>query len=440
MTSTAPARPFVGAPCPSCSCPVVSERGAEPWCPSCGWNIEYFEPERRDSDMRWRWADRFSFRTAYQLNERQFADLAGRPLDKPGFSGIKAVLSLLSVMLLAWIAGLAVAGIWVMIHFHTLVTYIAGAMMLFFAFVLRPRFGKLDEYAEPVSDESVPTLARVIRQVADGIGAPVPDTLVLSSDFNAKAGMYGLRRRRYLEIGLPLWLSLTPQQQVALLGHELGHYVNGDVRTGWLTSIPVRTFQVLAYMTRPEKGRSRYSRGAGFGGMRANPLAILGDMVVRLVMSVFHLAFAMILLGMEWLSLRDSHLSEYVADSMSVRAAGVEAATGVLDTLLLRDVCVTMLRKAMNAGTAPQVWRETVSFGLSDVGSRIPNLRQLSTRDGASLFRSHPPVGLRAAMTESRPAVDPAVVLTEEEAARIDQELASRYKTLRTDIVNSSWR
>jgi heat shock protein HtpX len=436
MSSTAFARPFVGAPCPACSCPVVSERDAEPWCPACGWNIDFYEPERRHLDLRWQWADRFSFTTAYELNDRQFTELTGRPVDKPGFNGIKAFLSAVAVVMLVLIVGLAASGVWLMVHFNTLVTYIVGPIMIFFAFVLRPRLYKLDRYADPVDPESVPTLMRLVRDVAEGIGSPVPHTLLLTSRFNAAAGMYGLRRRRFLEIGLPLWLSLTPQQQVALLGHELGHYVNGDVRTGWLTSIPVRTFSVLTYLTRPEKGRSRY----GMVNFRGNPFAILGDLVVRVVMLVFHYAFALVLLGMEWLTMRKTHLAEYAADGLAIRAAGSSAATGTFDVLLLREVCTTLLRKAMNAGTSPQVWRETVAFGLSDVADRIPNLRQLSTRDSASLFHSHPPAGLRAALADSRQSETAVVVLTAADSARIDEELAPRYRTLRTDIVNSSWR
>jgi hypothetical protein len=58
-------------------------------------------------------------------------------------------------------------------------------------------------------------------------------------------------------------------------------------------------------------------------------------------------------------------------------------------------------------------------------------------RDEASLFRSHPPTGLRARLVESRPQADPAVVLTEADDVAIDRELAERYRAMRASIANS---
>ncbi|WP_328822533.1 M48 family metalloprotease [Micromonospora rubida] len=52
---------------------------------------------------------------------------------------------------------------------------------------------------------------------------------------NAYATAVGPRRRRVLCLGLPLWGSLPAQERVALLGHELGHFVNGDPRRSLLT-------------------------------------------------------------------------------------------------------------------------------------------------------------------------------------------------------------
>jgi hypothetical protein len=61
----------------------------------------------------------------------------------------------------------------------------------------------------------------------------------------------------------------------------------------------------------------------------------------------------------------------------------------------------------------------------------------LSIRDQVSLFASHPPIGLRARMIESRPAQPPAVVLTEAESARIDEELSKAYLSTRRSLAVS---
>ncbi|HEY7296021.1 MAG TPA: M48 family metalloprotease [Dehalococcoidia bacterium] len=50
---------------------------------------------------------------------------------------------------------------------------------------------------------------------------------------NAAFGRMGWRRRRVLLLGQPLPLTLDSQERVALLGHELGHGVNGDAVRGF---------------------------------------------------------------------------------------------------------------------------------------------------------------------------------------------------------------
>jgi heat shock protein HtpX len=64
----------------------------------------------------------------------------------------------------------------------------------------------------------------------------------------------------------------------------------------------------------------------------------------------------------------------------------------------------------------------------------LPRLHQLSIRDHASLFASHPPSGMQARMIESRPVQVPAVVLSEADSLRIDQELATAYEAARRDL------
>jgi hypothetical protein len=58
----------------------------------------------------------------------------------------------------------------------------------------------------------------------------------------------------------------------------------------------------------------------------------------------------------------------------------------------------------------------------------------LSVRDETSLFASHPPTGLRAKLIESRPYQPGTVVLTDAEAARIDEELAAAYESARRSL------
>ena len=79
--------------------------------------------------------------------------------------------------------------------------------------------------------------------MAAEIGARGVDTIVVEPDVNAAVTTYG-PRRRVLHLGLGLWAVLTPRQKVALLGHELGHFANGDIRHGVVVGSALHTLRL----------------------------------------------------------------------------------------------------------------------------------------------------------------------------------------------------
>jgi hypothetical protein len=94
------------------------------------------------------------------------------------------------------------------------------------------------------------------------------------------------------------------------------------------------------------------------------------------------------------------------------------------------------MRRSARGDSDPQAWRKAVAESAEAMSPRLPLLRQLSMREQASLFRTHPPTGLRAQMAASRPSLAPRVVLTESDAVRIDHELAPQYRTVRHTLIN----
>lgn len=435
MTTLSAPAALVGTPCATCGRPLVSERGAAPWCAGCGWNIEFYDAERRRADLRWKWADKFSFHSAYEQNAAQFVELSGRPVDRPGFSVARLMLILVSLACLAFDLGLIALGVWLFAAQGNVPLDIVGALAIMVGLLLLPPIRRLGKYADPRDLDDYPTLHALVQRVATAIGAPVPRVLLLSERFNAGTGTYGLGRR-FLSIGLPLWLSLTPQEQVALLGHELGHFVNGDVRRGRLTRYAFTFFERLDYLTRPDKGASRYGwarasvRGSYGVGAHGSGFA---DAISRIVFGVVNFAVAMGMLIVEWVGSRSSHRAEYAADAAAARVAGSTAAVSLIDTLATGEVCMTLLRRSARS-TDISEWRSAIAEGRRDMAERLLRLRQLSMRESASLFVTHPPSGLRAQLVESRAEQPATVTLTELEAQSIDHEFARAYAELRTSL------
>ena len=360
--------------------------------------------------MRWRWQDRLAFRVAFRMNRRQFADLRGGPITPPSLSLPDLFVTAVSVVMLLGVIVLAVLGVYVAFFTEIFFPWLIGGVLVLIAIALRPRFGKLDKQARELDRADAPELFRLIDQVSAAIGTKPPHVVLASHRMNASAGAYGVRRRRVLKLGMPLWAVLTPQQRVALLGHELGHFVNGDVAASPLNSMAFTTLAALSDMTVPT-----YNRG-------------LIEWFAGLMMTVFHEGFAAAQICVTAMALRSRQRAEYYADSLSAWAGGTEAAVGLLDVALLHEGMYTMVRAAARRSDHATDWVAAGRTAQAELASRIPRLRQLDKRDSASLFVTHPPSGLRAQMLESRPYVAPAVVLTESVSAAIDAELAKPYR------------
>lgn len=412
-----------GSACPACGFSLVSERGAAAWCERCEWNLNRFEPARRRRELGWTWQDRLTFRAAYRLNARQFTRLAGRTVDRPGLSWSRMFVVAVSLLMLAFMLGLFALGVYIIVAVFPGYRMVFGVLFVLLAIVLRPRFGRLDPYAEVITRTQAPTLFRLIDEVAAAIGTRAPATLLVNSRFNAYSTAYGIRRRRVLCVGLPLWAAVPLQQRVALLGHELGHFVNGDVRRAPLSSLAFSTLATLRNLTIPERGRIRNAGTAGFG-----------EFVARGVMKVLHEFFAWAQILVTSVALRSTQRAEYFADQAAAKVGGTEAAIGLCDTLVLQEILTIVVQRSARQDAVPGAWVQPANQTRQELAGRMARLRQLTVRDDASLFRTHPPSGLRAKMLESRPYQSPLVVLSAADGVRIDEELAKPYRTARHDL------
>jgi heat shock protein HtpX len=285
-----------------------------------------------------------------------------------------------------------------------------GVVLLGTAVVLRPRLGRLataSEDARQVERTAAPELFGLVERVAIEVSAPLPHVVLIGQDLNASTTTVGLRRRRVLRLGLPLFATLDPQERVALIGHELGHFVNGDVRRGPLTHTARTTLgRVAALFAPPEHGYRGIidAVSRSIGGFLSRTALLLQTLLL-------------------WTSLRDSQRAEYLADELGARAGGTAAAIRLADHLLLVTPIDTVIRREARSGNGMPAWRVAAATARTNLAADVPVLRRLSRYTEASLFASHPPTGRRAEMLERRPAYPPAMTLDEATSARIDEEL-----------------
>jgi heat shock protein HtpX len=415
--------------CPRCQSALASERGAAPWCPACEWGLDTYEPHRRGREFAWPWQRRLMFRVAYRMNLRQFTALAGQPVARSRFNWPQVALIGIAVSMLAIVLGLLALGVEIILAVYPDFRMSAGVVLIAVGLFLMPRFGRLDPYADVITRAQAPELHMLIDEVAATISAPRPHIVQVHSGFNASSTAYGLRRRRVIRIGLPMWAALTPAERVALLAHELGHFVNGDVRRGPLTSLAFGTLANLSTLTRPDQRRPRL-RGS-FGATLA-----MGEVVATVIMGIMHQVFGWAQTAVTCVGLRSTQRAEYQADDAAARTAGTEAAIGLVDLLVVSDLLHMAVRRAARNDPSPPSWRAAADDCRNEIAPRLARLRQLSQRDEASLLRTHPPSGLRVKMLQTRPWVQAKVVLTVARATRIDAELAAPYRTVCHDLRN----
>ncbi|MGB2570954.1 M48 family metallopeptidase [Micromonospora citrea] len=407
-----------GSACPRCGQATVSIREAVPWCAVCEWNLDTFDRAGRASEFGWAWIDRGTYRLAARLNRQQYAVLVDRPLESSGLGLAGVLTAVASILLTAGVVVLAAIGVWLLFAFpFPNVAVVLGVAMIGLAVALRPRFGRLDPDLDVVSREQAPGLHALVDEVAGAVGAPLPHVVAVDDSFNAYTTSVGLRRRRVLVLGLPLWGALDGQARIALLGHEPGHFVNGDVRRLLVTQPALTMLGNAADLFRP--GHS--SVGGGI-------IEMIGDALGRMLSwTVSRLLFGAHLL-LVVTALRDSQRAEYLADEMAARAAGTAGATQMLDTVLHGDAVLQVVRQSCRGGAGPATWRADVGRSLTAAADRLPLLRQFSIRERTSLFASHPPQGLRHRMLTARARQDSRVTLTETRAEQLDAELARHFE------------
>lgn len=412
------------APCPRCRSSLTTLRTLS-WCPQCEWNLAEYHPARHRPTFGWRRLDRWAHRSAYRANARQFAALSGRDLSTPGNLLARIATIGVSLALLTGVLTLAAGGILLVVNDFPGLALVPGALLILIAIVLRPRFGRLDPLVDRVTPEQAPGLFRLIGQVAEGAGTPGPHVVAFDRSLNAASGAVGPLRRRVLHIGLPLWTILPAQQRVALLAHELGHFANGDVRRGPLTQPAYLTLGTLAMLTRPT--RRDIDRAPSL-------LLWISSYVAYAMLAAVSGAFLALQLMLLRLGRQDSHRAEYLADDRAATVAGSNATCGLLDSLVTLEAVAPMVARAARDSGEVASWRQAADESRRRLAGPLVALRQLSLSDGADLFATHPPAGLRHRMVATRPWRDPTVVLTEPAAEQIDAELSPLFKAARRSL------
>ncbi|KQV21806.1 MULTISPECIES: M48 family metallopeptidase [unclassified Kitasatospora] len=399
--------------CPDCAAVLEADERFPVWCPVCEWNLQPAEPARESDPKKRRRAEREKRRTEAGKRRTQ-ARVEGLFDALLSGDGAAADRGWLLASALAGLVHLVTFAVWggttALLLFGTSPLRVVGVCCLGLCFLLRPRLGRIRPDETFLTRAEAPALYALADRVATEVGARPVDHIRADAEFNAWFTRAGLRRRSVLSIGLPLWSTLTPPQQVALLGHEFGHDVNGDHRRGvWLRSAVSALLEWHLII---------------------NPTQFLA----QLLLAVPKWLTGRLLELMNRLTVRSGQAAEYRADELSARVTSTETARQMLETLLLSPSAETVLvryrslprqRSGPNAGRPEaDLWAQLGALPGSLTPLERERRLRLSVREAGAVDSTHPPTHLRIKLIGRRPVDSHPVFFGPAEQAAVEAELA----------------
>lgn len=373
-------------PCPACGIELPVEPGLIVWCHECGWNLS--QPERGPAGA----LERTAGAIARRLDDRLHEKLAGRDDLSVRLTAARLGGYAIAIAVHALVLGLAVTGIWLLVSDVTLFPKIGGALLLGLVFLMRPRLGARPSEGV-LQREEAPALYGLADEIAAELGAPAPQTIVVTPAFNASWSTVGLRRERVLTLGLPLLAVLDEDEQVALIAHEIAHSRNGDSFRGLVVGSAVESLWQLYVTLAPDSAQLESDVGAL-------------EVVIRPIMWLMAQPFRLLLLLELQLLLRDSQRAEYMADALAAQVAGTSAVVRLHEKLLL-DSSATMAIHRYAMGR--QAFEGDVFDAMRDAIESVPERelerrRRLARLETTRLRATHPATGRRILLLERRGA------------------------------------
>ncbi|MEY2245889.1 M48 family metallopeptidase [Streptomyces sp. BF23-18] len=334
---------------------------------------------------------------------------------------------------------LTVGGIWFLVRGWGGLGMIPGAFLLALGWSLRPRLTTLPEDKPVLRRADAPELFALTDEIARVAGTRGVDAIAIDAEINASVQSYGIRGQRLLTLGLPLWEALTPQQRIALLGHEMGHYVNGDTRHGLVVWSAYRSLTTWHYYFEPVDHDPLDDTGALT--LILNLLYVVPRLLVRGMLTV-----------LDGLTLRATQRAEYLADRVSARTGSTQAALECMDQLLIADSASVTLQREVNraalngprgrqqaAAWAEGLWERLAADLASVPEHERERLRRAGALRGHSVDATHPPTHLRHACLLIGEAAPAAVVADDDQERRIAGELSAARTKVALQILRDGY-
>jgi Zn-dependent protease with chaperone function len=444
--ATAGAKPAVVAyRCPQCGWSGEFDSRFPTWCESCGYRADPTAPE---PTSRWKARAEANRRArAEALYER----LRGAENLRPTSAAGVAVTVISTVVHLVTLSLPVLAVLLVVESHEALWAWVVAVLAVLIMIAVRPRVRAMLRKPKAkdgwIGAQDAPHFFDLLEQCAAALKAPVPDRVRFDARFNAATTRFGLKQRAYVLIGIPFWQILTGPQRITLLGHELGHQVNGDTTHGlWAGTARESLFEWMKVLDPRETGFERQSRRRtayrrsrrSMGGGAAGLAEVFAPILMILLLGPFFLVVYGCHRLLTRLDLSSGHQAEYLADELGARLGSTQAAVGMRDRAALAESVRHFLANANRMADGRPLWP-----ALRDYLDSIPDhekRRRVKAEElrGTRVDATHPANYLRRRLLLDRPEHKALIEVSDEEWAAIDAELKRWYDGIAAAIIRDA--
>ena len=394
-------------PCPQCGAGIPNAPGWEMWCEACEWNLEGpAKPPEKKSRSQLR-----AERHAEQLHKEMMAGSSGRSRQSAARWLTFTFALLVHLPAVAVLVAAAAIVRWAGLDPPLLV---GAAILVGLAVVLRPRLGSLPKRSPVLTRPHAPTLFQLVDRISGMLHARPVEWIAFDVGYNVSTAIIGIRRRRLVVFGLPLWTILTPAERIAILAHEVAHDTNGDLSHILVVGSALDILSTLSRWLSPPR---RFAKAG------ANTIARSGEELAVLLMRALSLLAYGCLRVLLHYTRRASPRAEYLADEEMARVGSPQAAISGLDKLCLGRPFMFRLRAAAKR-REPDIWQALVEESKSFPARGHERLRRIGRRSRQKADDTHPLTAFRIDALRRLPESPPLVVLTAQEIDAIERELA----------------
>lgn len=365
--------------CPQCQRQLALNPAYLPWC-ECGWNIK-----PRSLPETYGMFDKLYTNVSRRLGNQMLRQMQSLNDLKPRWTLSKVIVGLMAGLIHGFTLLLFVLALLLIIDgWPNAFAVVFGVVLLGMVWLLRPTWARFPKDGLILTPKEAPTLFNLLNQMTTQLGAKPIEVVLVDEHFNAWFNHLGWHRTPAIGLGLPLWLSLSNQERVALIAHEIGHSINNDINRSFLIHSSINALATWIETIYPVE-------------LVQPELGLKGFLL---------LPFNLLLRGLCWLLLgwmklmvllagRESQRAEYLADYKAAELAGSAATIGLLDRAHLDDSCHLAIQRAVLSPAKPHILQHMAAHVTTIPDHERERLRRVARLEGSLLDASHPPTAQR---------------------------------------------